>query len=116
MAALVVFPKFNSPTVFPSESDPIPTVDDQLPRNEAGVPKFLFRHLAFAGQRLEVGTEGDFSGRNMIVPRNLHSLNVIPTLLDFDHLVKVPAVMADPFAGKVQNTGGRTRLMHGWIK
>jgi|JI10StandDraft_1071094.scaffolds.fasta_scaffold807691_1 hypothetical protein len=116
MAALVVFSKFHSPTVFPSEGYPVAPVHNQLAGHETGVPKLLLRDLPLTRQRLEVGPEGNLARWHMVIPRNLHSLNLIATLLNFDHLVKMPSVMADPLAGKVQDTGGRTRLVHGWIK
>jgi len=87
--------------MFPSEHDSLRIDDDQLARNESWVLKFQFGDLAFATQGSQVRAPGDCASGYKIVSGDLHRLDVILVLHDFDDFVKVPRIMSDPLAFQI---------------
>lgn len=94
----VVLTEFNRPTVLPRERDTLMSDDDQLSRNKAGISKLLLRYLTLASEAFQVRSKGDFPRRDMVIAGDFDGFNVISRLGDFNHLIEVSTIVADPFA------------------
>jgi len=63
--------------------------------------EFLLRNLALALKRAEICSPGGRSRGHIIVPGDLHRLNVITLLSNPDYFIKMTGIMPDPFSSQV---------------
>lgn len=63
--------------------------------------EFLFRNLALALKRAEICPPRGRSSWDVIVPGDLHCLNVITLLSNPDYFIKMTGIMPDPLSSQV---------------
>ena len=95
--ALIIATVFNFAAVQPGEHDSVGIKHFEFAGYESRVPEFAFGYLAFPMSRDEIGSPGDFIGRDKIVAGNFDGFHRRAVLYYANTFVEMAGVVAHPF-------------------